>query len=458
MHIGGHREKISFDVISTPPGVDIYLPAWWFAAHEPSIDYENGRLLGFPSAKCEGHHGKPKIRIIDTYELVGDEDYVNASSENGYGCGVVGWCASVEAGVELVPARQVMSVWKDYAYGEKPAIRWQVDTIEHAEAEGARWEKVFPELFSDERGAALPAHAPYDHKIELVEDAKPFWGPVYQLSELEKTTLKDYLRDMLEQGKIRPSRSPFGAPILFVKKKNGELRLCVDYRGLNKITIKNRYPLPLMSQLREQIGKSKIFTSLDLRNGYNLIRIAKGDEYKTAFRTHYGQYEYLVMPFGLCNAPATFQEMMNEIFRDLLDCGVAVYLDDVLIYAETREEHDRLVHEVLSRLDKYGLALQPKKCHWAKDEVEFLGFIINGNGVEMAKDKVQAILDWPIPTNKKALQSFLGLANFYRMFIKDFSKKVHHLTDLTGKSNTNGQTSIPRSSSSSNRLSPRPRS
>ena len=360
------------------------------------IDYESGELLGFPSAKCVTHHANPPVQIISAYEWLDAVEDAEAS-------GIIG-------------------------LADEPRVISSITTGEEVNA----WVKEFPELFSEDRAAALPEHAPYDHKIELVPDAKPVYGPVYQLSELEKRTLKEYLKNMLEQGKIRPSRSPFGAPILFVKKKNTtELRLCVDYRGLNKITIKNRYPLPLISQLREQIGRSKWFTSLDLRNGYNLIRIAEGDEPKTAFRTHYGKYEYLVMPFGLCNAPATFQEMMNAVLQDFLDFGVCVYLDDVLIYAETRQEHDRLVREVLTRLDKAGLALNPRKCHWAVNEVEFLGFIINGNGIAMADDKVKAIKEWPIPSNKKAVQSFLELANFYRMFIKDFSKRCRRLTDLT---------------------------
>jgi hypothetical protein len=246
--------------------------------------------------------------------------------------------------------------------------------------------------------------------------------------------LKEYLNEMLVTGKIRPSKSPAGAPILFVPKAHGRgLRLCVDYRGLNRVTILNRYPLPLMNELRDRIQGSKIFTKLDLKSGYNLIRIKKGDEWKTVFRTRYGHYEYLVMPFGLANAPATFQNMMNEILRDLIDQGVVVYIDDILIYSETEEEYKRLVNDVLKRLHDNGLALAPEKCEWHVSKVEFLGYVISAEGVSMAQDKVEDILNWETPKTVKDIQSFMGFANFYRRFIRNFSMLTKYLTDLTKK-------------------------
>jgi hypothetical protein len=171
---------------------------------------------------------------------------------------------------------------------------------------------------------------------------------------------------MLETGKIRQSKSPASAPILFVPKAHGRgLRLCVDYRGINKITIANRYPLPIMTELQDHVRGSKIFTKIDLKNGYHLIRIKEGDEWKTAFRCRYGLYKFLVMPFGLTNAPASFQVMMNHILKDLLDKGVFVYIDDILIYAKNTEQHDKLVEEVLERLGKNDLVISPEKCVWA---------------------------------------------------------------------------------------------
>ena len=188
--------------------------------------------------------------------------------------------------------------------------------------------------------------------------------------------LKDYLNKMLAAGKIRQSKSPAGAPILFVKKKDRSLRLCINYRGLNRVTVKDRIPLPLIGELRERVSGARRFSKIDLKNGYNLIRIAKGHEWKTAFRTRYGHYEYLVMPFGLCNALATFQAMMNHIFRDLLDQRVIYDIDDILIYASTVEEYDRLVTEVLTRLKEANLVANAAKCVWGVSEVEFLGYIV----------------------------------------------------------------------------------
>src|SRR5437016_6230411 len=178
----------------------------------------------------------------------------------------------------------------------------------------------------------------------MVDGKEPPCGPIYTLSEKELEVLREYLDDMLKSGKIRPSKSPAGATILFAPKKEGSgLRLCMDYRGLNKVTILNHYALPLMNELRDRVRGSKIFTKLDLKAGYNLIWIKEGDKWETAFRSRYGHYEYLVMPFGLANAPATFQNMVNDIFRDMIDMGVVIFLDDILIYSESQEDRKSVV-------------------------------------------------------------------------------------------------------------------
>ena len=240
---------------------------------------------------------------------------------------------------------------------------------------------------------------------------------------------------MLASVKIRPNKSPAGSPVLFVPKPHGRgLRLCVDYRGLNKVTIANRYALPLMNELRDRVQGAKIFTKIDLKAGFHLIRIKKGDEWKTAFRTRYGHFQYNVMPFGLENAPATFQNMMNDILRDMLDAGTVVYIDDILIYSETEEQHVELVREVLSRLEKHSLAIEPEKCFWHQEKVDFLGYVVSAKGIEMATDKVETILKWREPQNVTEVQSFLGFANFYRRFIQDYSKVAKPLTDVTSKS------------------------
>jgi hypothetical protein len=197
--------------------------------------------------------------------------------------------------------------------------------------------------------------------IELQPDTSPPWGPIYPLSTPELEALRSYLDENLAKGYIRPSKSPAAAPIFFVKKKSGELRPVVDYRGLNKITVKNRYPLPLINEMLTRFTKAKYFTKIDLRGAYNLVRIKPGDEWKTAFRTRFGLFEYLVMPFGLTNAPSVFQYLMNDIFRDLLDVFCVIYLDDILIYSETLEEHKIHVATILERLQAHHLFAKLEK-------------------------------------------------------------------------------------------------
>ena len=239
-------------------------------------------------------------------------------------------------------------------------------------------------MFNGQYSDVLPPHRSFDHDIYMVEGKEPPWGPIYALSEKELEGLKTYLDDMLRSGKICPRKSLAGAPILFVTKKEGRsLRLCVDYRGLNKVTILNRYTLPLMNELCDRVRGAKIFSKLNLESQYNLFRIKEGEEWKTAFRTRYGLFEYKVMPFGLANTPATFQNMMNKIFRDMIDLGVVIYLDDMLICSENEEDYIALVKRVLQRLQEHQLAIAPDKCEWHRSRVNFLGYIISPEGVEM---------------------------------------------------------------------------
>ena len=199
----------------------------------------------------------------------------------------------------------------------------------------------------------LASRLTFDYAIDLKPDTQPPWGPIYPLSQTELEALCKYLDDMLKQEKISTSKSPAGASFLFVPKPDGRLRLVVDYCGLNKVTIHNKYPIPLRTELRDQVCDAQIFISVDLKDGFHLIRVRKGDEWKTAFQTRYGHYQYPVMPFWLVNATATFQTMMNEILREFLDQGVVVYINDIVIYSKTVEEHIILVRKVLQRLREY---------------------------------------------------------------------------------------------------------
>jgi len=289
-------------------------------------------------------------------------------------------------------------------------------------------------MLGKEAADALPEHQPYDCKIDLQEGSKAPWEPIYPLSEDELRTIREWLTEMEKTGKIKHSTSPAGSPILFVPKPHGRgLRLCADYRALNRITIPNRYPLPLMQELQDRVQGAQWFTKMDLKNGFHLIRIRKGDEWKTAFRTRYGLFEFQVTPFGLTNAPSTFQDMMNHIISDMLDMGTLAYMDDILVYTDTEEKHDETVREVLKRLQNNGLAISPEKCVWKAQEVEFLGYIIGRNGIRMLEEMVEAILSWKTPESLTETQSFLGFANFYKRFIQDYSRMAKPLTELTKK-------------------------
>ncbi|UTT89704.1 hypothetical protein NDA17_007024 [Ustilago hordei] len=270
----------------------------------------------------------------------------------------------------------------------------------------------------------------HDLHLELIEGGKPPQGPLYLKGPKEMSELRRYLDENLEKGFIRPSKSPARSPVLFVPKKDGGLRLCVDYRGLNEITVKNRAPLPLIEEQLFLLRKAKIYTKLDLRAAYNLIRIAKGDEWKTAFGTQLGLYEYLVMPFGLANAPAHFQSFINDIFRDIIGIYVVVYLDDFLIFSDTEEAHVKHVTEVLTRLRSNRLFAKLSKCEFHTKTVEFLGYIIKPTGIEMDPEKVCTVKEWPMPESIHDIQRFLGFANFYQRFIAHFAHIAKPLTAL----------------------------
>ena len=288
----------------------------------------------------------------------------------------------------------------------------------------------FAETFDEKKAAELPPIDGPTHAIELEEGAKPPHGPIYALAEPEQKALQQYLEEKERRGWIQRSVSPAGAPILFVPKKDGGLRLCVDYRGLNKVTIKNRTPLPLISETLDRFSRAKVFTKLDLKDAYNRIRIRAGDEWKTAFRTRYGHFEYRVMPFGLCNAPATFQQYINEALAGLIDVFCVVYLDDILIFSEELDSHTTHVREVLLRLRRARLFVNLKKCDFRTSQVEFLGFVISTTGVSMEESRVVAITEWPTPQNMRDVQVFLGFANFYRRFIHLYSKITAPLSDV----------------------------
>jgi len=293
-----------------------------------------------------------------------------------------------------------------------------------------RWIKVFGKKQSER----ISTRKLWDHAIDVKEGFIPRKEKVYPLSREEREEVREFVKEQLRKSYIQPSKSSQTAPVFFVGKKDGKKRMVQDYRYLNEWTIKNNYPLPLISDVLENIGTKKVFTKMDLRWGYNNVRIKEGDKWKAAFTTLEGSFEPTVMFFGLTNSPATFQAMMNELLRDLTNMGkVAVFIDDVIVGKEMEEGHDELVAEVVKRLEENDLYVKPEKCKWKVREVEFLGVVIGPEGIKMEKEKVKGVLEWPMPKGVKDVQKFLGLANYYRWFIEGFAMVARPLHDLVKK-------------------------
>jgi len=260
----------------------------------------------------------------------------------------------------------------------------------------------------------------------------PKKGKIYPLSRVEREKVQEFVKDQLRKGYIRPLKLLQMSPVFFVPKKDGKKRMVQDYRYLNSWTVKNNYPLPLILDLIDNIGKKKIFTKIDL--WYNNMRIKERDEWKAAFSMSEGSFEPTVMFFGLTNSLATFQTMMNDLLRDLVvKEKVAVFIDDIMVATETEKGHDEIVEEVLRRLEENDLFVKPEKCVWKVREVGFLGVIIGEDRVRMEKEKVQEVIEWLVPRSVKDVQKFLGLANYYRQFVKDFAKIAKPLHEMMRK-------------------------
>ena len=377
--MGNHSERAELLVIQSPKN-PVVLGIDWLRVHNPVINWAQDEIL---FERCDCKTGA-----------------LNANDS------------------ERVPQRQVNAT--DLTGLEETFMR--------------RLQERYDGVFTSEEFPEAPPHREgVDMDIELSEGAAPPFGPIYALSKEEEVALRSYLDGALKAGIIEESKSPAGSPVLFVKKGDKSLRLCVDYRKLNAITKTNKTALPIIRDMLPRAAGSKVFSKIDLKSAFNLIRIKPGKEYLTAFRTKYGHYQYVVMPFGLKNAPGCFQAFINSIFGDLIDRGVLVYIDDLLLYTDTIEEHEKLLEEVFERLARHSLKVNPKKVELFRKQVAFLGHLISENGIEMDPKKLQAIEDWEFPLTVKGIQSFLGLCNYYRLFIPSFAKISAPLVDLTRK-------------------------
>jgi len=378
MFFKGHMERARMDMCNLEK-TELILGMPWLAAHNPEIDWKKGEVkMTCRSPICgrrKQEGGEEEARKIEKDE---DEEILR----------------------RLVPRK----FWK--------------------------WRKIFGKRESER----MPVQKTWDHAIELKEGFIPKKGKVYLLSREERKKVQTFVEDQLRKGYIQPSKLPQMSPVHFVAKKDGIQRMVQDYWHINQWMIKNRYPLPLIADILDGVGKKKVFIKLDLRWGYNNVRIKEGDEWKAVFTTHIGVYEPTVMYFGLTNSPATFQAMMNDLFRDLINQGnMATFINDILVAPDTEEGYDKLVEEVLRRLEKNNLFVKPEKCKWKVREVEFLGVVISPKGVEMQKEKIEGVLSWLVSRNIKEVQKFLDLINYYRRFIKNFARIVALLYVLVRK-------------------------
>ncbi|GJU45470.1 putative reverse transcriptase domain-containing protein [Tanacetum coccineum] len=292
--------------------------------------------------------------------------------------------------------------------------------------------KNFPEVFPEDL-PGLPHTRQVEFHIYLVPGAAPVARAPYRLAPSEMKELADQLQELSDKGFIRPSSSPWGAPVLFVKKKDGSLRMCIDYRELNKLTVKNRYPLPRIDDLFDQLQGSSVYSKIDLRSGYHQLRVREEDISKTAFRTRYGHYEFQVMPFGLTNAPAVFMDLMNRVCKPYLDKFVIVFIDDILIYSKNKQEHEEHLKIILELLKKEELYAKFSKCEFWIPKVQFLGHVIDNKGIHVDPAKIESVKDWASPKTPTEIRQFLGLAGYYRRFIEGFSKITKPMTKLTQK-------------------------
>ncbi|GKV24406.1 hypothetical protein SLEP1_g34021 [Rubroshorea leprosula] len=313
---------------------------------------------------------------------------------------------------------------------------WLAQNYANLDCHGKRLEFRIPRQqefsFVDEL-SELPPNREVEFSIDLVPGIAPISKAPYRMAPTKLKELKEQLQELLDKGFIRPSVSPWGAPVLFVKKKDGTMRLCIDYRELNKVTVRNRYLLPRIDDLFDQLVGAQVFSKIDLRSGYHQLKIKGEDIPKSAFRTCYRHYEFLVMPFGLTNAPAAFMDLMNRVFKPYLDKFVVVFIDDILVYSRSIAEHEEHLRLVLQVLREKKLYAKLKKCEFWLNSVAFLGHVVSKDGISVDPEKVKAVVEWSRPTNVTEVRSFLGLAGYYRRYVEGFSRIAIPLTQLTQK-------------------------
>ena len=432
---GSHslQECLDARVTELMPEYDVILGTPWLHKQNPGCDWQTGAIsikrkggrtpvvlqgLPRPAGKAEEsdaaqneEQGDRPLEMISVPQLMEEQD----NGELVYMCLI-----RITTGEVCSLATVVLD--RDLQEADSTPVR----TIPEA-----AFVRDYADLFVAPTG--LPPLRHINHEIDLEPGSKAPYRPAYRLAQSELDELKKQIAKLLELGHIRASKSAFGAPVLFVMKKSGEKRMCVDYRDLNKISVRNSVAMPRADDLMDQMSGKKVFSTIDMVSAFHQVRIEPGHEHKTGFNTRLGHYEFLVTPFGMINSPATLQTLLNDIFREYLDKFMVIYLDDMLVFSESVEDHTKHLALVAAVLRKHELRLSLKKCHFYQSKVEFLGHFISEEGISMDPLKVEAVQKWPIPSTATHVKQFLGLASFYRKFIDKFSFISTVLSNLTKK-------------------------
>lgn len=415
LRIQGYRSKVRMHVLpALPAGYDVILGDQWLTAHHAVLDY--GRSLCIVRCGKSSHVLKADAGVqgsrLSHPERSGGPKVLSAMQLKR----VVNGAAASGDMVFLAVVREKVSEMR--SQGTDPGLCDLLD----------EFADVFPDALP-----GLPPVRDVAHTITLQPGANPPNRPLYRLSPKELEEVRKTVADLLGKGLIQPSTSPFGAPVIFVQKKDGSLRMCMDYRALNKLTMRNAYPLPRIDDLLDRLHGVTLVSSLDLQSGYHQIRLHESETPMTAFKTPMGLYEFKVLPFGLCNAPATFQAAMNSVLGPLIAQNKAlVYLDDVLVLGRCKASHLQNLREVLECLRKHHFYAKLSKCEFMREELCYLGHIVGKHGIRVDPAKVAVIQQWPRPHNVQALRSFLGLANYFRRFMRNYAAHTSPLTGLTG--------------------------
>ena len=438
--VGDHTDQALYYV--TPlHNYDAVLGLSWLETHNPSLDFAE-RTVHFNKSHClknclTGHKpclisvdGRPQTAVappttddLDVYAISADA-FIRISKQRNNETAVL-WPEDFSP--DDLHAQCFAMTPEDYDKFMKESPLTDPRTKLPLEYHD------FIDVFKNKKDFVLQPHRSVDHAIRLKPGTEPPYKKGFPMNPAQLQAVKKYIDEELLKGTIEKSNSPCAAPVLIVRKPGGGLRVCMDYRALNALTIKDRYPIPLIKETLERLAKAKFYTKLDIVAAFNNLRIKEGDEWMTAFITRYGLYQYKVMPFGLCNGPASWQRYMNDMMHEYLDEFVTVYLDDLLIYSPDLQSHKQHVRKVLLKLRAAGLPVDIDKCEFHVQEVKYLGLIITPEGLKMDPVKVEAITHWEAPKSVKDIQSFLGFANFYRKFIRGFSLVAKPLTEQTKK-------------------------